>query len=67
MNDGVHIPMKDDALYQQLVAINNAEQQTYWTRYNIQVLVNTGLTGMRNERASLRQPQQARVVVPLTL
>jgi len=33
--------MDSATLYQQLVAINNAEQATYWTRYNIQAVINT--------------------------
>jgi len=29
--------------YESLVAVRNAELETYWTRYNIQVLLNGGL------------------------
>ncbi len=32
--------MDDEKLYGYLIATNNAEQQTYWTRYNIQAVVN---------------------------
>jgi hypothetical protein len=34
--------MDAKTLYQHLVAINNAEQQMYWTRYNIFLVINTG-------------------------
>jgi len=50
--------MIDDKMYEQLVAINNAEQATYWTRYNIQVVINTGAIAAYGSIA-LRQPPPA--------